>query len=312
MLMDRLISPGLLSKLTTLSAELEANILGQPEVLSDICALLRRSFCGLRFPGRPLASMLFMGPTGVGKTETARLFTRHLLEEESKLVRLDMSEYMTMQSIDLLRGSRQGERGLLGYYYDRSEGRGTLLFDEIEKAHPLIMDLFLQILSAARFTLASGETLDLRNFVVVATTNIGSRMLMESRSQDRETLVRRTLAAARSEMRPETFARFDLHCVFNKLDYATLRRVAELHVRKVLEIINSQGHCIRCAREVVEHVRREGYSEHFGARPMEAAAMRVLGQVVAERMLSGCARPVRGEIGFDPTINKTLFATLDA
>jgi ATP-dependent Clp protease ATP-binding subunit ClpB len=145
--------------------------------------------------------MLFLGPTGVGKTETARIFTQHLFGDETKLVRLDMSEYVTIDSIDILRGSRQGERGLFGYYYDRSAGSGTLLFDEVEKAHPLIMDLFLQILSAARFTLATGETLDLSNYIVAASSNIGSRMLMESRASDRETLVRRTLAAGASEMR---------------------------------------------------------------------------------------------------------------
>jgi ATP-dependent Clp protease ATP-binding subunit ClpA len=302
----------LLSRLTTLSAELEANILGQAEVLTDIVALLQRSFCGLRFPGRPIASMLFLGPTGVGKTETALLFTQHLFGSAQKLIRLDMSEYMVTDSIGVLRGQNERERGLLGLFFDRTGGSGTLLFDEIEKAHPLIMDVFLQILSAGRFTLANGETLDLTNYIVVATSNIGSRMLMESRSTDRETLVRRTLQAGTMEMRPEVFARFDLHCVFNKLDYAILKRVAELHVRKVLEIINSQGHCVRCAAEAVEHVRREGYSEHFGARPMEAAAMRILGQVVADRILSGRTRTVRGEIGFDPKMNKTLLATLDA
>jgi ATP-dependent Clp protease ATP-binding subunit ClpB len=252
--------------------------------------------------------MLFLGPTGVGKTETARIFTQHLFCDETKLIRLDMSEYMTIDSIDILRGSRQGERGLFGHYYERSGGSGTLLFDEVEKAHPLIMDLFLQILSAARFTLATGETLDLSNYIVAATSNIGSRMLMESRASDRETLVRRTLAAGASEMRPEIFARFDLHCVFNKLDYPTLKRVAELHVGQALALINAQGHCLTCAPGVVEYIQREGYSEHFGARPMQAAAMRVLGQVVADQMLSGRGALVRGEIGFDPVSNRTLFA----
>ena len=131
---------------------------------------------------------------------------------------------MTLDSIGVLRGENHSDRGLFGHYYDRSQRSGTLLFDEIEKAHPLIMDVFLQILSAARFTVATGETLDLSNYVVVATSNIGSRMLMESRSTDRETLVRRTIQAGTQEMRPETYARFDLHCVFNKLDYLTLNR----------------------------------------------------------------------------------------
>jgi hypothetical protein len=123
-------------------------------------------------------------------------------------------------------------------------GRGTVLFDEIEKAHPLIMDVFLQILSAGRFTLANGETLDLTNYIVVATSNIGSRMLMESRSTDRETLVRRTLQAGTSEMRPETYARFDLHCVFNKLDYLTLKRIGQLFAKKYLQ--NGFGGLVLC------------------------------------------------------------------
>jgi ATP-dependent Clp protease ATP-binding subunit ClpA len=212
--MDQLISSDLAQKLNTLRQALASLILGQDEAIADIVSLLQRALCGCRYPGRPIVSMLLLGPTGVGKTETVRIFTKHLFCEESKLVRLDMSEYMTLGSIDILRGSHQSERGLFGYYHDRSAGSGTLFFDEIEKAHPLIMDLFLQILSAARFTLANGETLDLSNYIVVATSNIGSRMLMESRSSDRETLVKRTLAAATSEMRPETFARFDLHCVF--------------------------------------------------------------------------------------------------
>src|SRR5258708_20274706 len=150
--MDGLISPELVSRLNTLGSFLRSNILGQDEVLSDIVSLLRRSFCGLRFPGRPIASMLFLGPTGVGKTETVNLFTQHLFgSAQAKLVRLDMSEYMTTESIGILRGHNQNERGLFGHYYDQSQRCGTLLFDEIEKAHPLIMHVFLQILTAAPF-----------------------------------------------------------------------------------------------------------------------------------------------------------------
>src|SRR6516162_8265189 len=297
-------------KLRSLRNVLESRIIGQREALNDITALLSRALCGCRYPGRPIASMLFLGPTGVGKTETARIFTEDLFGEQSKLVRLDMSEYMTLHSIDILRGSHQSERGLFGYYYDHSSGCGTLLFDEIEKAHPLIMDLFLQILSAARFTLATGETLDLSNYVAVATSNIGSRMLMESRSSDRETLVRRTLAAGTNEMRPETFARFDLHCVFNKLDYLTLKRIGQLHVRQALEIINGQGHRITCTPEVVEYVQREGYSEHFGARPMQKAAMRILGDVVGAEMLKNGGRPVSGTLGHDRKTNRCFLTPI--
>jgi ATP-dependent Clp protease ATP-binding subunit ClpA len=301
---DTLIPADTCKKLNSLGGFLCTNILGQDDVLTDIVALLQRSLCNLRYPGRPMASMLFLGPTGVGKTETALLFTEHLFGCAEKLVRLDMSEFMTLDSINVLRGQNTSDSGLLGLYAKRSKGSGTLLFDEIEKAHPMIMDVFLQILSAARFTMATGETLDLSNYVVVATSNIGSRMLMESRSSDRETLARRTLAAGTSEMRPETFARFDLHCVFNKLDYLTLKRVAELHVRQALEIINAQGQCVTCGAEVIEHVQREGYSEKFGARPMQNAAMRILGDVVAAEMLKNGGRPVSGTLGHDRKSNR--------
>ena len=184
-----------------------------------------------------------------------------------------------------------------------------MLFDEIEKAHPLIMDVFLQILSAGRFTLAMGDTLDLSNYIVVATSNIGSRMLMESRSTDRETLVRRTIQAGTQEMRPETYARFDLHCVFNKLDYQTLNRIGELHLNKCLELINSHGHSIRCEPGVVEHVQREGYSERFGARPIQNAAIRIVGDAVAAEMLRNGGYPVTGALGNDRRSNQ-CFLTL--
>src|SRR6516162_6387267 len=198
--MDNLISAELVQKLNTLREALGSRILGQDEVLADIASLLQRAFCRFRFPGRPIASMLFLGPTGVGKTESALLFTEHLFGSAAdKLVRLDMSEFMTVDSINVLRGQNTSDYGLLGLYVKRSVGSGTLLFDEIEKAHPLIMDVFLQILSAARFTVATAETLGLSNYVIVATSNMGSRMLMESRSSDRETLARRALVAGTSE-----------------------------------------------------------------------------------------------------------------
>src|SRR6202790_1694897 len=159
-----LVPSALIRQLHTLPDFLRSNILGQDEVLHDICGLLRRSFCELRFPQRPIASMLCLGPTGVGKTETALLFTEHLYGDKNKLQRLDMSEYMVEDSIKVLRGGSIHERGLPGLLYDRSGGSGTLLFDEIEKAHKEILDVILQILSAGRVTLANGETLDLRNY----------------------------------------------------------------------------------------------------------------------------------------------------
>jgi ATP-dependent Clp protease ATP-binding subunit ClpA len=306
-----LVSSELIRKLSTLPDFLLSNIVGQDEVVRDITGLLRRSFCRIRFPQRPVASMLYLGPTGVGKTEIALLFTHHLFGAENKMQRLDMSEYMVDDSINVLRGRSINERGILGMLYDRSGGSGTLLFDEIEKAHPQILDVFLQILSAGRFTLANGETLDLRNYVIVATSNIGARMLMESKSTDRETLVHRTERAGSQEMRPETWGRFDLRCVFNKLDYETLKRIGQLHTEKCLAIINKEGHDLSYETGVVEHIQRAGYSEQFGARPMLNAAMSVLGDPVAEQMLINGGFAVRGVIRHNARSNKCRLEVIE-
>ena len=293
-----------IQRLAGLDRYLGSQILGQGEVLQQITELLQRSFCGIRLPNRPLASMLFLGPTGVGKTETAELLTERLFGSREKLIRLDMSEYMTVDSIDILRGANVNEDGLLGYQCDRTEGSGLILFDEIEKAHRLILDLLLQILSAARFTTAAGRTLDLRGYVVIATSNIGSEMLMESRTRDRETLVRRTVQAATQDMRPEIYARFDEVCVFNRLSDEVLEEIAKLHLDRSLEIARRQGHEITLSSSVLEYVLREGWSPEFGARPLQQAALRALGSAIVPRLLEGEGRTVRGRIEYDRRKNR--------
>jgi ATP-dependent Clp protease ATP-binding subunit ClpA len=180
------------------------------------------------------------------------------------------------------------------------------LSDEIEKAYPLILDLLLQMLSAARIKLANGESLNLSRFVIVATSNMGSRVLMESRSTERETLVRRTSRAALDLMRPEIYRRFQLKCVFNKLDFETLKRVAQLHLDKSLTLINAQGHRVECGSGVLEHVQRSGYTEEFGAGPIEEAALEILGDVVAKELLRNGARPVHGIIAYDRHTNNCV------
>ena len=293
-----------IERLTGLDSYLAGQILGQDEVIAQITELLQRSFCGIRLSNRPVASMLFLGPTGVGKTETAELLTERLFGTCEKLIRLDMSEYMTVDSIEILRGANITEEGILGHYCDRTEDSGLILFDEIEKAHRLILDLLLQILSAARFTLASGRTLDLRGYVVIATSNIGSEMLLESRTRDRETLVRRTVQAATQDMRPEIYARFDEVCVFNRLGDEVLEAIAKLHLERSLEIVQALGHEITLSPGVLEYVLREGWSPEFGARPLQQAALRALGSAVVPMILKGEGRPVKGRIEYDRRRNR--------
>ncbi len=294
--MTPLVPPDLVEKLNTLPGFLRQNLMGQDEPLIEISELLQRSFCGMRFDGQPVANILLLGPTGVGKTSVVELWTEHIFGSLQKLIRLDMSEYQNQSALERLIGNKIGDRGLLGTYYDRAEHSGTLLFDEIEKADVRVLDVLLQILSAGRFTLGNGETLDLSNFIVAATSNIGSVVLMASRSTDRETVVRRTGQSVEADMRPEIIARFDLVSTFNKLDYESLKKIAKLHMEKCLGVINGRGHEIDADPSVLTHIQMEGYSEKFGARPTRVAAMRILGAEVSRAMLKNGGRPVKGTI----------------
>lgn len=286
--------------IASLEGHLKTNLLGQDEALSATSRLLRRSLCGMRFPDRPVASMLLLGPTGVGKTQSVNLFTEHLFgSHEHHLIRFDMSEYMLLGAVERLIGNQLGDRGLFGHFYDKTGGRGTLLFDEIEKAHEKVLDIFLQILSAGRFTLANGEVLDLRNYVVAATSNVGSRAMMESRSTDYDVISKRVLDVARSELRPELLGRFDLLCAFNRLDYLALNRIAELHLRKALDIAVREGHSIRVGSGVLDYIRKEGYDETYGARPMQRAALNTVGDAIADEMIINGMQPVTGSLEYD-------------
>src|SRR5258707_1833438 len=201
------------------------------------------------------------------------------------------------------------EDGILGRYFDQTEASGVILFDEIEKGHRLILDLLLQILSAARFRTASGRTLDLTGYVVIATSNIGSEMLMESRTRDRETLVRRTIQAATQDMRPEIYARFNKVCVFNRLTDDVVTEIAKLHLAGCLEIVRDLGHDVTVSPRVLESILREGWSEQFGPRPLQQAALDAFGYASVARFLAVKGQPVRGTIAYDRRRNRCDLAT---
>ena len=185
-------------RLRNLTQTLNAEIRGQPHIIPRVVSVLQRGELGLCKAGRPRGSFLFLGPTGVGKTELTQVFTSALFGGE-KLLRFDMSEFQTQESLGLLLGARAGESGFLGSAYSRTK-TGTLLFDEVEKAHPRIMDVFLQILDAARVPIATGETLDLSGFYIVMTSSIGSAELMALQHSAKSTLERHVLSRAQQSM----------------------------------------------------------------------------------------------------------------
>ena len=273
------------AKLHGLLPHLRQRIRGQDHVLPRIVSLLQRGELGLTKGLRPRGSFLFLGPTGVGKTEVTLAFTEFLVSKD-RLFRFDMSEYQNQSSLAVLLGGELGERGTLALARDRS-AIGTLLFDEIEKAHPRVMDVFLQILDAARVTMASGETLDLSGFYVVFTSNIASAEIVGLQHSSFSTMERHVLGHAQQSMRPELYARITEKLVFNKLTYDVQLDIARLLLAQELEFLRTKGHCIEPAETVLPFLVRRGFHPRLGARPMRDAVEKSIGDAVASVLLEG-------------------------
>lgn len=275
------------TRLLNLESHLQASIRGQDSALSRIASVLRRGELGLSADVRPKGSFLLLGPTGVGKTESVVVFTRYLAGEDQsddRLFRFDMSEYQTQETLGLLLGASSNETGMLGRVVERS-AHGTLLFDEIEKAHPRIMDVFLQILDAARVTVADGTTLDLSGFYVVFTSNIGSAELMDWQHSSFATMERHVLASARQWLRPELFARITEKLVFQRLDYDTQVEIARLMLERHLLLLEGKGHRLVATPEVLPFLVRKGFHPKLGARPLRDSIEKLVGDAVAVRLL---------------------------
>ena len=274
-----------LTKLSNLEEHLRGCIRGQDHALPRIASLLTRGELGLTKRSRPRGSFLFLGPTGVGKTQVTIAFTEYLMGLDH-LFRFDMSEYQTQESIGVLIGGRLGDRGTLAYARDKHDC-GTLLCDEIEKAHPRVLDIFLQILDAARVTMASGETLDLSGFYVVFTSNIAAAELLELQHSSFATMERHVLTHAQRAMRPELFARITEKIVFQKLTYEVQLEIAALQLTQEIAFMRSRGHQLSTNDSVLSFLVRRGFHPRLGARPMRDAVEKLIGDAIAHELLAG-------------------------
>lgn len=263
---------------------LARQIRGQSEALALISSVVIRGELGMAQPRRPKGSFLFIGPTGVGKTETANVFTRYV--SGSDPVRFDMSEYQLQKSVEKLIGEDRKDRGLLGHALCVRQD-GTLLFDEIEKAHPLVLDLFLQVLEDGRITIATGETLDLTRFYVVFTSNIGSREVMGMASPPFSSVKRTVLLRASQQLRPELYNRITEKVVFARLDFSAQREICEHLIAREQSRLRELGHRIEIAPSAVEFLLREGYHKTLGARPLRGVIERYLQDAIATAVLAG-------------------------
>jgi ATP-dependent Clp protease ATP-binding subunit ClpA len=273
------------AKLQRLEYILRERIRGQAHVIPRVVSVLKRGELGLTKTSRPRGSFMFLGPTGVGKTEITLAFTEFLFGADN-LSRFDMSEYQTQESLGILLGARLGERGTLGMAYDKSPS-GTLLFDEIEKAHPRVLDVFLQILDAARVTMASGDTLDFSNHYIVLTSNIGAAEILHIQHSTQATMERHVLTRAQQSLRPEIFARITEKLVFNRLSYDDQIEIARLLLASELQFLKQRNITLEPTAAVLPLLVRRGFHPRLGARPMRDAVEKLIGDAVAESLLEG-------------------------
>ncbi len=265
-------------KLQHLHTHLSHEIRGQEHVIPRVCSVLRRGEIGLANALRPRGSFLFVGPTGVGKTEMTVSFSDYLFGS-GRVHRFDMSEFQNQSSVGLLLGQSVTEIGMLGRALAKAD-HGTLLFDEMEKAHPLVLDLFLQILDAGRITLATGETKNINGYYVVFTSNIGASESMRMENSAFATIERTVLKRVDQTLRPELVARINEKVVFTRLTFEIQRQICVLMVGREVDRLKRLGHSVKVEPPALEFLIREGYHRTLGARPMRNTVERYLQDAV--------------------------------
>jgi ATP-dependent Clp protease ATP-binding subunit ClpB len=276
-------------KLLQMEQNLGQRVIGQREALVAVANAVRRSRAGLGDPNRPIGSFLFLGPTGVGKTELARALAEFLFDDERAMIRLDMSEYMEKHSVSRLIGAPPGYVG-----YDeggqltepvRRRPYCVILFDEIEKAHPDVWNTLLQVLDDGRLTDGQGRTVDFKNAVIVLTSNIGSRYTLEDR--DEESIKEAVMGEVRNHFRPELLNRLDEVVVFHKLGQAEIRKVVDLQIARFAKRLAQREIGLEISDDAKDWLGEVGYDPTFGARPLKRAIQKHLENRLAEDLLAG-------------------------
>lgn len=277
----------LIENLTGLEPYLSSKIKGQGHVIPRVCSVLERGQLGLQPTGKPLGSFLFLGPTGVGKTELTLEFSRYLFGQDS-VFRFDMSEFLHLDAVKLFMGDETGGPGRLGKVLSEQR-QGVLLFDEIEKAHRLIWDLFLQMLDAACITLADHRAYDLSGFYIVCTSNIGSQQLLRPTRLPFATLERAVLAELHRFFRPELVGRFDEKIVFKPLSPDTQREIGQLDISEELARFRAQGFELTISEPAIEFLVRRGIHRALGARPMRRTVQKFIGDAIRDALKSNAS-----------------------
>ncbi len=282
-----------MDKLLHLEDELHQRVIGQDEAVTAVADAIQRSRAGLADPNRPIASFIFLGPTGVGKTELAKALAAFMFDTEDAIVRIDMSEYMEKHSVSRLVGAPPGYVG-----YDeggqltesvRRRPYAVVLFDEIEKAHPDVFNIMLQILDDGRVTDSQGRTIDFKNTLIIMTSNIGSQFILDLAGDDSRYIEMQTrvLETLRGTFRPEFLNRIDEHIIFHSLRKDELRRIVKLQVKRLEKRLQDRKMTLKLSESALDLLAEVGYDPVYGARPLKRTIQRELETTLAKGILSG-------------------------
>src|SRR5512132_3314866 len=282
---------GEMQKLVTMEERLSTRVIGQEEALKAVSDAVRRARAGLQDPNRPVGSFIFLGPTGVGKTETARALAEFLFDDEHAMIRLDMSEYMEKHAVARMIGAPPGyvgyEEGGQLTEAIRRRPYAVVLFDEIEKAHPDVFNILLQVLEDGRLTDGQGRTVDFRNAVVILTSNVGSHWIQELAGKGEEVIRDRVMEELRRTFRPEFLNRLDEIVLFHSLGKEELSRIVDIMVRELNDRLADRKITIALTPAAKVRIAEIGFDPTYGARPLRRALQKRIEDALAMRLLEG-------------------------
>ena len=282
-------------KLLRMEEELHKRVIGQNEAVDAVANAIRRSRAGLSDPNRPIGSFLFLGPTGVGKTELCKTLAKFLFDSEDAMVRIDMSEFMEKHSVSRLVGAPPGYVGYEegGYLTEAVRRRpySVILLDEVEKAHNDVFNILLQVLDDGRLTDGQGRTVDFRNTVVIMTSNLGSDLIQGNQTESYDEMKALVMSVVSQHFRPEFINRIDETVVFHPLNKDNIRAIAEIQLKRLINRMEIRGYVLHFTDSTLNFISEIGYDPIYGARPLKRAIQQEIENPLAQQILSGSLLP---------------------